>query len=95
MKSVALPGIRLAQRWISPRKRFPCAYRVHTGNASCSWLGYRAIRRFGVWQGGHSCGRALTAVPLHTGNISDCTCTCVIRQVIAMVVTCRAMASIA
>ena len=52
MKSVALPGIRLAQRWISPRKRFSCAHRVHTGNASCSWLGYRAIHRFGVWQGG-------------------------------------------
>ncbi len=52
MKSVVLLAIRLYQRWISPHKRFSCAYRVHTGNASCSGLGYRVIRRFGVWRGG-------------------------------------------
>ena len=28
-----------------------CAYRVHTGHCSCSQLGYRAIRRFGVGKG--------------------------------------------
>jgi hypothetical protein len=36
---------------LSPRKGFCCAYRSHTGNASCSALGYRAVRRYGVWRG--------------------------------------------
>ena len=39
------------QRWVSPHKGFVCAYRVHTGCASCSALGYRAVRRYGVWRG--------------------------------------------
>jgi uncharacterized protein len=48
MKSFALAVIRLYQSYISPRKGFSCAYRVHTGHASCSHLGARVIRRYGV-----------------------------------------------
>ena len=48
MRSAALGAIRLYQRWLSPHKGFACAYRVHTGRCSCSQLGFRAIRRFGV-----------------------------------------------
>lgn len=65
MKHLALWAIRVYQRWISPRKGFCCAYRAHTGHASCSALGYRAIRRFGVAGGMgvlrsrmHKCGVA-------------------------------------
>jgi putative component of membrane protein insertase Oxa1/YidC/SpoIIIJ protein YidD len=48
---VALAAIRLYQRYLSPLKGFRCAYRAHTNCASCSALGYRAIRRYGVWRG--------------------------------------------
>lgn len=48
---MALRLIRLYQHIISPRKSFSCAYRVCTGGASCSELGYRALRRFGVVRG--------------------------------------------
>jgi len=43
--------IKLYQSHISPHKGFSCAYRIHTGRPSCSQLGYRAIRYFGVWRG--------------------------------------------
>ena len=45
---LALWAIRAYQRWVSPHKGFACAWRVHTGGSSCSALGYRAIRRYGV-----------------------------------------------
>jgi len=48
---LALWGIRAYQRNISPHKGFACAYRVQVGAASCSTLGYRAIRRFGLRRG--------------------------------------------
>jgi putative component of membrane protein insertase Oxa1/YidC/SpoIIIJ protein YidD len=51
VKPLALHAIRLYQRFLSPYKRFCCAYAAVTGHASCSVLGYRAIRRFGVWRG--------------------------------------------
>ncbi len=51
MKSLALAAIVFYQRYLSPKKGFSCAYRVHTGHAGCSKLGYRAIRRYGVWRG--------------------------------------------
>lgn len=51
MKNIALYAIRFYQRAISPYKGFRCAYAFHSGCASCSALGYRAIRRFGVWRG--------------------------------------------
>lgn len=51
MTGLALWAIRFYQRFISPRKGFRCAYAAHTGCASCSALGYRAIQRYGVWRG--------------------------------------------
>ena len=51
MRSAALFAIEVYQRYLSPHKGYCCAYRVVTGGASCSALGYRAIRRFGVWDG--------------------------------------------
>jgi len=47
----ALAAIRGYQRFISPHKGFACAWRVHTGGASCSALGLRVIRRHGLWRG--------------------------------------------
>ncbi|WP_161008145.1 membrane protein insertion efficiency factor YidD [Duganella flavida] len=51
MKALALTAIKFYQRNISPHKGFCCAYAAYTSDASCSELGYRAIRRFGVWDG--------------------------------------------
>ncbi|WP_348946084.1 membrane protein insertion efficiency factor YidD [Chitinibacter sp. FCG-7] len=50
-RAAALLLIRAYQRYLSPYKGFHCAYRCHTGRASCSALGYRVIRRFGVIRG--------------------------------------------
>lgn len=51
MRRLALAAIRFYQRRLSPRKGFCCAYRYHTGRAGCSELGFRAIRRYGLWRG--------------------------------------------
>lgn len=51
MRWLVLAMIRVYKRYISPYKGFGCAYRIHTGHPSCSTLGYRAIRRYGVWRG--------------------------------------------
>ena len=51
MRSIALAAIRFYKRRLSPHKGFCCAYRTHLGRFSCSTLGYRAIRRFGVLKG--------------------------------------------
>lgn len=51
MKRFALALIRAYQRWISPRKGFHCAHRVHRGGAGCSAVGARLIRRHGLWHG--------------------------------------------
>lgn len=51
LRSCLLALIAGYQRFISPHKGFACAYRVHTGRASCSQLGYRAVRRYGFWKG--------------------------------------------
>ncbi|QYF94493.1 membrane protein insertion efficiency factor YidD [Massilia sp. PAMC28688] len=48
---LALAAIRLYQTVLSPYKGFRCAYAATTGCASCSTLGYRAIRRFGLFDG--------------------------------------------
>ena len=47
-RSFALWAIVAYQRFVSPYKGFCCAYAFHTGHASCSTLGYRAIRRRGI-----------------------------------------------
>jgi uncharacterized protein len=49
--ALALSAIGGYQRYVSPYKGFCCAYRVHTGHASCSELGKRAIRLYGLRQG--------------------------------------------
>lgn len=36
---------------VSPHKGYRCAYALHTGHPSCSSIGYRVIRRFGVIKG--------------------------------------------
>jgi len=51
MRSIALPAIRFYKRRISPYKGFCCAYRTHLGRFSCSTLGFRAIRMYGVFKG--------------------------------------------
>ena len=51
LRKLALAAIRIYQRHISPYKGYCCAYRYHTGRASCSQLGYRAIGRLGLWPG--------------------------------------------
>jgi uncharacterized protein len=51
MRALAVPAIRLYQKHISPYKGFACPYRVHLGRASCSNLGLRAIRRYGLVAG--------------------------------------------
>lgn len=51
MRQLALATIAAYQRYLSPYKGFGCAYRIHTGHASCSVLGYRVIRRYGVIAG--------------------------------------------
>ena len=51
MRQLALATITAYQRYLSPYKGFCCAYRIHTGRASCSAIGYRVIRRYGVFAG--------------------------------------------
>ena len=51
MRRFLLAAIRAYQRYISPYKGFSCAYREHTGHASCSTFGFRAVRKFGVFRG--------------------------------------------
>lgn len=51
MQLLALNIIRFYQHFISPFKGFCCAYSHHTGHASCSTLGFRAIQRYGVIDG--------------------------------------------
>ncbi|MDQ8021143.1 MAG: membrane protein insertion efficiency factor YidD [Moraxellaceae bacterium] len=46
-----LVAIRGYKRFVSPWKGFRCAYGVHTGHASCSTLGLRAVRRHGALRG--------------------------------------------
>ncbi len=88
MKALALLAIRCYQRYLSPRKGFCCAYAAFTGHASCSALGYRAIRRFGVIDGIalldrrlNKCGVAFRryrpAAPMalgRQGGFLDCAC---------------------
>jgi putative component of membrane protein insertase Oxa1/YidC/SpoIIIJ protein YidD len=51
MRGLLLALIGLYRRRLSPHKGFSCAYRAHTGRASCSALGWRAVRRFGALKG--------------------------------------------
>ncbi|KQV91247.1 hypothetical protein ASD15_04180 [Massilia sp. Root351] len=44
-------AIRAYQRYLSPRKGFVCAFRVHTGRDGCSAYGLRVIGRYGLRRG--------------------------------------------
>lgn len=48
LRHALLGAITAYQRFVSPYKGFSCAYRCHTGRSSCSQLGWRAVRRWGV-----------------------------------------------
>jgi putative component of membrane protein insertase Oxa1/YidC/SpoIIIJ protein YidD len=87
MKRLALAAIGFYQRFISPYKGFSCAYRVHTGRASCSALGRRAIARFGVLKGigvlrlrltrcgdAHRSHAAKNPTLRHQAGFVDCAC---------------------
>lgn len=89
MRHIVLLAIRAYQRWISPYKGYCCAYRACTGRASCSVLGFRAVRRFGVLGGWRlirartrrcgevyrRCGAAAPAVrPVPAGQRGFCDC---------------------
>jgi len=51
MRQLVLAAITTYQRYLSAHKGFCCAYRAHTGRKSCSNLGFRAVRRYGVFAG--------------------------------------------
>lgn len=75
IRRLALWAIRGYMRFISPYKGFRCAYRVYTGGASCSQLGYRAIRRHGLVRGfgllrarTYRCGVAHRRYAAHSGT---------------------------
>ena len=51
MRGFVLAAIGAYQRFLSPYKGFACAYRRHTGRASCSALAWRAVRKYGVIAG--------------------------------------------
>ena len=51
MRAIAFPAIQFYKRRLSPYKGFCCAYRSHLGRFSCSTLGFRAIRMYGVIKG--------------------------------------------
>lgn len=50
-RAAVLAAIAAYRRYLSPHKGFTCAYEAHTGRASCSALGQRAVRRFGAARG--------------------------------------------
>ena len=51
LRYLALCAIRFYQRHLSPKKGFGCAYRIVYGGCGCSGVGYRLIRRYGVFSG--------------------------------------------
>jgi putative component of membrane protein insertase Oxa1/YidC/SpoIIIJ protein YidD len=50
-KHIAIAGIELYQCYVSPYKRYKCAYAVHFGDLSCSEYGKQVIARRGVIAG--------------------------------------------
>jgi len=51
MRFIALMLIRFYQQFLSPLKGYSCAYRVYTGEESCSAYGYKVVARYGVLTG--------------------------------------------
>ena len=48
MHAFVLWWIRIYQKWLSLLKGYCCAYRGHTGRASCSIFSYRAVEWHGI-----------------------------------------------
>lgn len=74
MKRLIILMIDGYQRYLSPYKRFRCAYKVETGGRSCSAFGKNALKRRGVMIGAFlifrrigKCSQAYRAskLPLH------------------------------
>ena len=42
-------AITAYQRYLSPRKNFHCAWRIHTGRCSCAEFARRIVLRYGFW----------------------------------------------
>jgi putative component of membrane protein insertase Oxa1/YidC/SpoIIIJ protein YidD len=61
LKALALAAIAFYQRYLSPRKGYSCAFRVHTGRDSCSAYGKRVIERYGAPYGVQLIKRRLKA----------------------------------
>jgi uncharacterized protein len=51
LKALALAGVGVYRRYVSPHKGFACAWRVHRRGQSCSAFAERAIRRCGARRG--------------------------------------------
>ncbi len=51
LTSVGLNGIRLRQRYVSPRKGLACVHCVRTGGGRCSSFAFRSIERHGMTRG--------------------------------------------
>jgi putative component of membrane protein insertase Oxa1/YidC/SpoIIIJ protein YidD len=59
---LAVAGIRVYQKHISPRKGFSCAHRVRHGGVSCSEFVRRSIVSHGMW----------AAIPLTRERFAQC-----------------------
>jgi len=83
-KHIAIGGIGLYQRYISPYKGYACAHRVYYGRLSCSEYGKQVISDEGLaagamllWQRFDECGEAATRVAAsptraHYQGCEDC-----------------------
>ena len=81
-KHIAVGGIELYQRFISPYKGYRCAYGVHCDGPSCSEYGKQVISKEGVIVGAvflfqrfQECGQAgmrFRHTPMRAGECSDC-----------------------
>jgi putative component of membrane protein insertase Oxa1/YidC/SpoIIIJ protein YidD len=83
-KHIAIGGIGLYQRYISPYKGYACAHRFYYGGLSCSEYGKQVILDEGlvvgavlVWQRFDGCGEAATRVAAsptraHYQGCEDC-----------------------
>ena len=81
-KFIALGGIELYQRYISPYKGYRCAYGVHCGGPSCSDYGKQVISEEGVvvgtvrlfhrFQECREAGMLVRNNPVRAGECSDC-----------------------
>jgi putative component of membrane protein insertase Oxa1/YidC/SpoIIIJ protein YidD len=83
-RHIAIGGIGLYQRYISPYKGYACAYRVYYGGLSCSEYGRQVIADEGLvagavllWQRFDECGEAATRAPnfptrIHSMRCEEC-----------------------